>query len=70
MSTTSPSTLIEGYNVTETELRLSEVGLNYSKVPVTESTTVLHTNTTQKSVNELLYNGTGYYIEDEAETGR
>lgn len=26
-------------------------------------------NQTQKSIKELLYNGTGYYIEDELETG-
>lgn len=30
----------------------------------------LHSNyTTQKSIRELFYNGTGYYIDDEGETG-
>lgn len=30
----------------------------------------IHINQTQKTIKELLYNGTGYYIEDEMETGK
>lgn len=74
MSTTPTSTLIEGYDEQSTGFlrtqKISEVGLNFSTLPTSETTRFFQFNNTQISVSELLYNGTGYYIEDEAETGK
>ncbi|XP_074039496.1 uncharacterized protein [Leptinotarsa decemlineata] len=78
MSSTQP-TLIESYNVTSPSNGASELAGTFAgeaeaagnayERPETSSPRSLQVNQTQKSISELLYNGTGFYIEDEIETG-
>ncbi|KAG5895214.1 hypothetical protein JTB14_035386 [Gonioctena quinquepunctata] len=81
MSTSEP-TLIEGYNVTDSSNRAATdsagtfaaivrvAGIAGNAYERAEATTSSQVNQTQKSIRELLYNGTGYYIEDEVETAK
>ncbi|KAJ8986179.1 hypothetical protein NQ317_005653 [Molorchus minor] len=64
---TSSSIPIENYNLTRKKAYLAVT----AKIGAVSSTTSdpVHENQTQKSIKDLLYNGTGYYIEDEGESG-
>ncbi|CAH1100036.1 unnamed protein product [Psylliodes chrysocephalus] len=48
---------------------LTKLTENVSRITTTVAPSSVLYNKTQKSINELLYNGTGYYIEDEEEPG-
>lgn len=60
-NTTNPLSVKEKFNIQATTT---------APPVVVSSGTSSITNQTQKSIKELLYNATGYYIEDEAETGK
>lgn len=72
MMLTSRPTLMEGnYNSSWTVegFGVSSVSILDADEKSGVSIANIQVNLTQKSIRELLYNGTGYYIEDEMEPG-
>lgn len=71
MFSTRPTPMESSYNGSWTvdEFALSSASLLDVDDGVGVSIANVEVNQTQKSIRELLYNGTGYYIEDELETG-